>query len=67
MLNNNIPEEIVVKINNRGHILYEIDGNGKLMHNGEIYSEDLSIYETYNTIAIANMGWDTPEIIDVRR
>tara|TARA_R100000152_G_C6782299_1_gene219672 strand:+ start:13783 stop:15969 length:2187 start_codon:yes stop_codon:yes gene_type:complete len=67
MLNNSIPEEIVVKINNRGHILYEIDGNGKLMDNGEIYSEDLSIYEQYNTIAIVNMSWDTPEIIDVRR
>tara|TARA_B100001250_G_C19814536_1_gene797556 strand:+ start:2518 stop:4725 length:2208 start_codon:yes stop_codon:yes gene_type:complete len=67
MFSNNIPEEIAIKINDRGHIVYELDGNGTLINDGSIYTEDISVYETYTTIGIVSMKWGKPEIIDIRR
>ena len=67
LLNNEIPKEIGIKINNRGHILYELDGDGALLSNGEVYSNELGIYETYDLMSLVSMEWGKPEVIDVRR
>lgn len=67
LLNKDIPNKISIKINDRGHILYEVDGDGVLLSNGTEFSQELGIYETYQSIAIASMEWTKPEIIDLRR
>ena len=67
LLSDNIPESIEIKVNKEGRIVYELDGSGVLIDNGEAMFSLAPVYHEYKTLAVVSMKWGEPEIIDIRR